>query len=267
MRKDDKQLVNRELKKAMNARLSAADKDQVAIVAAGRIQSPPELGKTPKGRKAVKAGGPSYEGVGHRDAAALWAADQTAGTERVKVLMHMGALFHALGWGEKKNAKDKKQPFHPTTESYFAGMTKFRDELPEDIRRSFNPRISEARRVMAGYLTKGKAEMDALLGGPGSYHQKIGSLKPRTERQATTPSATVADVAKAATVAERVKLVSTLQPAAVGEIMAGITLEQLPFAAKALSIHCTQLKGTLAAKLHKAIDAVLKQEEKHLKAA
>ncbi len=120
-----------------------------------------------------------YSSLGHADAKVIWDAEEQAGKTQCEVLLHL-AQFAPLGWGESTG---KKRNFADATESYFNGWAKYRADLPKAKQASFGTRMSEARRVMAAYITKGVDFMNDLLKGPGTYGQKVNSLPTITGRE------------------------------------------------------------------------------------
>lgn len=247
------------------AGLSAPEnKDQVLIEAKQGLQSSSVVGEKAAASTNVPVGR-SWESEGQADAAAVYAAYNEAGALKVERLMSMGGLFHQLGWGESKG---KKRKFHPQTESYFQGWTKFRDSLPEARQRSMNPRISEARRVMAGYLEHGKDHMDKLLSDKSmGYNAKIQSLKPRIERAADTSKdkdekPTVATLKETQDATKRIQLVAEFKAGELGEIATGLTAEQFPVMAHALRLRALQFKDKACQIIGKALEKALAEVDK-----
>lgn len=226
----------------------------------------PKAGKSRQKGK-VKGVTKDYSGEGERDCRIMVSIDRTADQERVKLLK--GLEFYARGgYGESAG---KKLKFNPTAESYFAGWNKFRDAQPEATKAAITIRISEARRVCNGYIVKNKAYMDALLDGPGSYHQKVMALptmtsggqgKNNTRGAAATPATPAQTTESIATLskaeqAQRVVIVAKFTPAEIGGMVAGLTEPQLPATINALAIRLAASKDKAFRELGKQMHAYM----------
>lgn len=228
----------------------------------------PKAGKSRQKGK-VKGVTKDYSGEGERDCKIMVTIDRAADQERVKLLK--GLEFYARGgYGESAG---KKLKFNPVAESYFAGWNKFRDAQPEATKAAITIRISEARRVCNGYIVKNKAYMDALLDGPGSYHQKVMALptmtsggqgKNNTRGTATTPTAqspavtteALATLSKAEQ-AQRVVIVAKFTATEIGAMVSGLTEAQLPATINALAIRLAASKDKAFKELGKQIHAYM----------
>lgn len=234
--------------------------------------------------KGVTKATKDWSSLGKLDATKVNTADVEADKVRCETLSFRLPQFASTGF-KPVSGKQKTRQFVDEVETYFKGWKDYQGSLAIGVQKSFQTRISEARRVCHAYILRfsetGQAGVDsitAILNGPGGYHAKINALPTmqtnptasgtRTNKAHKGPTA-LTELEKAEQT-QRVATVAKFTERDLGDVAAHSTDAQLQVLCQAVAIRCQASKDATFQQIGKTIaellasakraDAVPKQE-------
>lgn len=231
-------------------------------------------------KQAGKGVGRDWSALGYKVAVRVKTADSEAEQVRCEALTEM-EVFAPMGFAPASgNGKAKKREFTPQTETFFKGWKKLQDELDAKAGKSFQTRISEARRVCHAYIlaydggypgidVKGSAavaQVTAYLTDKATgYHAKIQGLPvmqlaPRaaaTPRNGSSRNENHVEALSKAEKTQRTQIVAKFTPEEIGAIFNDLPESLLIPACSALAVRLQVTKDPQVSQIGKTIRALL----------